>query len=209
MGALRHSASLAQLVEQLTLNQFVRGSSPRGGTSLRVLMSAPKASLAQLVEQLTLNQFVRGSSPRGGTQKRIGTPVRFFSFNLPAAMTAYAQSYVVIGSVMLFILFCAYLYIVWQEDTETRRSGYCMLAVGAVFCVLGLYMLYACDVAPSEVFRSSRRSMFSTRRYDTTNLMFLMGIWVIVSYMGGKGLYKTLVNMGVLREESEADDDEA
>ena len=29
-----HSASLAQLVEQLTLNQFVRGSSPRGGTSL-------------------------------------------------------------------------------------------------------------------------------------------------------------------------------
>ena len=33
-GAHRHNASLAQLVEQLTLNQFVRGSSPRGGTSL-------------------------------------------------------------------------------------------------------------------------------------------------------------------------------
>ena len=31
-GAHRHNASLAQLVEQLTLNQFVRGSSPRGGT---------------------------------------------------------------------------------------------------------------------------------------------------------------------------------
>ena len=31
-GAHRQSASLAQLVEQLTLNQFVRGSSPRGGT---------------------------------------------------------------------------------------------------------------------------------------------------------------------------------
>ena len=27
-----YKASLAQLVEQLTLNQFVRGSSPRGGT---------------------------------------------------------------------------------------------------------------------------------------------------------------------------------
>ena len=34
VGAHRHSASLAQLVEQLTLNQFVRGSSPRGGISL-------------------------------------------------------------------------------------------------------------------------------------------------------------------------------
>ena len=33
-GAYRQSASVAQLVEQLTLNQFVRGSSPRGGTSL-------------------------------------------------------------------------------------------------------------------------------------------------------------------------------
>ena len=33
-GAHRHNASLAQLVEQLTLNQFVRGSSPRGGISL-------------------------------------------------------------------------------------------------------------------------------------------------------------------------------
>ena len=28
----QEKASLAQLVEQLTLNQFVRGSSPRGGT---------------------------------------------------------------------------------------------------------------------------------------------------------------------------------
>ncbi len=31
-GIPRHCASVAQLVEQLTLNQFVRGSSPRGGT---------------------------------------------------------------------------------------------------------------------------------------------------------------------------------
>ena len=31
-----HKASLAQLVEQLTLNQFVRGSSPRGGTEERI-----------------------------------------------------------------------------------------------------------------------------------------------------------------------------
>ena len=35
VGAFRHCASLAQLVEQLTLNQFVRGSSPRGGTQMR------------------------------------------------------------------------------------------------------------------------------------------------------------------------------
>ena len=31
-GAAGLHASVAQLVEQLTLNQFVRGSSPRGGT---------------------------------------------------------------------------------------------------------------------------------------------------------------------------------
>ena len=34
--AHRQCASLAQLVEQLTLNQFVRGSSPRGGTKERI-----------------------------------------------------------------------------------------------------------------------------------------------------------------------------
>ncbi len=65
-------ASVAQLVEQLTLNQFVHGSSPCGGrcfhgcdkNSFRLVEE--KASVAQLVEQLTLNQFVHGSSPCGG-----------------------------------------------------------------------------------------------------------------------------------------------
>ena len=44
--AIENDALLAQLVEQLTLNQWVQGS-----------------NLAQLVEQLTLNQWVQGSNP--------------------------------------------------------------------------------------------------------------------------------------------------
>ena len=47
--AIENDALLAQLVEQLTLNQWVQGSKD--------------ALLAQLVEQLTLNQWVQGSNP--------------------------------------------------------------------------------------------------------------------------------------------------
>ena len=48
--AIENDALLAQLVEQLTLNQWVQG-------------SKVDALLAQLVEQLTLNQWVQGSNP--------------------------------------------------------------------------------------------------------------------------------------------------
>ncbi len=123
-------------------------------------------------------------------------------------MTVYAQSYVVIGSVMLLVMFCAYLYLVWHDDAETRRCGYCMLLVGAVVCVAGLYMLYVCEVNPADVFRTPRRSYgFSRRSYDTTNLVILMTTWAAAAYMGGKGLYKTLVRMGVLREEESEEDE--
>ena len=46
--AIENDALLAQLVEQLTLNQWVH---------------LVDALLAQLVEQLTLNQWVQGSNP--------------------------------------------------------------------------------------------------------------------------------------------------
>ena len=54
-------AGLAQLVEQLTLNQLVRGSSPRSSTKQFI------ATLAQLVEQLICNHQVVGSIPTGGS----------------------------------------------------------------------------------------------------------------------------------------------
>ena len=55
-------APLAQLVEQLTLNQWVLGSNPRWCTKLY-------SSIAQSVEHLTVNQGVTGSSPVGGAKK--------------------------------------------------------------------------------------------------------------------------------------------
>ncbi|MBQ4595187.1 MAG: hypothetical protein IJA81_11205 [Akkermansia sp.] len=122
-------------------------------------------------------------------------------------MTNYAQSYIVIGSVMMFILFCAFIYIVWHDDDETRRSGYCMLGVGAVLCVMGLWMLYVCEISPSDVFRVSRRHYLSRSNYDVTNLSILMGLWVCATFMGGKGLYKTLVRMGIWPD-SDTEDDE-
>ena len=61
-------APLAQLAEQLTLNQRVQGSSPWRCTSLPAIgpgesVTIDQAPLAQLAEQLTLNQRVQGSSP--------------------------------------------------------------------------------------------------------------------------------------------------
>ncbi len=53
-------ALLAQLVEHLTLNQGVQGSSPWRRT---FQSNITYALLAQLVEHLTLNQGVQGSSP--------------------------------------------------------------------------------------------------------------------------------------------------
>ena len=64
--AKRKDAPVAQLVEHLTLNQGVQGSSPcgctRGGTNASFLFEK-HALVAQLVEHLTLNQGVQGSTP--------------------------------------------------------------------------------------------------------------------------------------------------
>ncbi len=48
---------VAQLVEQMTLNHWVEGSSPSQVTRYK------NDSVAQLVEQMTLNHWVEGSSP--------------------------------------------------------------------------------------------------------------------------------------------------
>ncbi len=55
-------AGLAQLVEQLTLNQLVRGSSPRSSRTFYY-----QATLAQLVEQLICNHQVVSSTLTGGS----------------------------------------------------------------------------------------------------------------------------------------------
>ena len=58
---LKGDALVAQLVEHLTLNQGVQGSSPCRRTLNSKILS--NALVAQLVEHLTLNQGVQGSSP--------------------------------------------------------------------------------------------------------------------------------------------------
>ena len=62
--------SLAQLVEQLTLNQRVESSSLSGVTKKHRLRQN-NDSLAQLVEQLTLNQRVESSSLSGVTRQKV------------------------------------------------------------------------------------------------------------------------------------------
>ena len=75
-------ASLAQLAEQLTLNQRVQGSSPWRCTDSQshgpgTTGHRGRAPLAQLAEQLTLNQRVQGSSPwRCTTRRQVHTPER-------------------------------------------------------------------------------------------------------------------------------------
>ena len=61
---LKGDALVAQLVEHLTLNQGVQGSSPCRRTQLSFRYDkSENALVAQLVEHLTLNQGVQGSSP--------------------------------------------------------------------------------------------------------------------------------------------------
>jgi hypothetical protein len=86
-------AGLAQLVEQLTLNQLVRGSSPRSSRS-----SFQDATLAQLVEQLICNHQVVGSIPTGGSilKKVLGLWLRAFfelSLSLPGASVIFCERF--------------------------------------------------------------------------------------------------------------------
>ncbi len=53
---------VAQLVEQMTLNHWVEGSSPSQGHSIETKPTNIDL-VAQLVEQMTLNHWVEGSSP--------------------------------------------------------------------------------------------------------------------------------------------------
>ena len=68
---LKGDALVAQLVEHLTLNQGVQGSSPcRRTKAFQVVVERDNALVAQLVEHLTLNQGVQGSSPCRRTERR-------------------------------------------------------------------------------------------------------------------------------------------
>ena len=58
-------APVAQLVEHLTLNQGVQGSSPCGCTLIIGI-----ADMAQLVEQRIRNAWVPGSSPGIGSKQK-------------------------------------------------------------------------------------------------------------------------------------------
>ena len=76
----KKDAPVAQLVEHLTLNQGVQGSSPcgctkQGGKRSSFLFKNLIAPVAQLVEHLTLNQGVQGSSPCGCTHEVKGLPI--------------------------------------------------------------------------------------------------------------------------------------
>ena len=53
---------VAQLVEQMTLNHWVEGSSPSQVTQIKTKPTNIDL-VAQLVEQMTLNHWVEGSSP--------------------------------------------------------------------------------------------------------------------------------------------------
>jgi hypothetical protein len=70
-----HFDSIAQLVEHITFNDGVLGSSPSRVTTLQT----PKLDLvAQLVEHITFNDGVLGSSPSQVTTKSFSKVDDFF-----------------------------------------------------------------------------------------------------------------------------------
>ncbi len=72
---INKDALVAQLVEHLTLNQGVQGSTPCRRTKKYICF----ALVAQLVEHLTLNQGVQGSTPCRRTEiAEVFRPPLFF-----------------------------------------------------------------------------------------------------------------------------------
>ncbi len=69
---------VAQLVEQMTLNHWVEGSSPSQVTNRKRKQHCFDL-VAQLVEQMTLNHWVEGSSPSQVTKKE-GIAIDVFLF---------------------------------------------------------------------------------------------------------------------------------
>ena len=122
-------ALLAQLVEQLTLNQWVQGSNPWECTTYFLHY----ALLAQLVEQLTLNQWVQGSNPWECTSTTGREGLSFFPVVLFFCLVfthLFAQTCVVND-----ILFAKIL------DSSEEKHYFCnKIAHKATFCAMCLFL---------------------------------------------------------------------
>lgn len=86
---------------------------------------------------------------------------------------------------------------VWIDDKESRQKGLCILAVGLVFGLFCLWVLDDMGVDAQDLFESGGiLGLRDNTHRNTYEYMFF--IWVTVSSLGGIGLYRTLVKLGIL-----------
>ena len=123
---LKGDALVAQLVEHLTLNQGVQGSSPcRRTKAFQVVVERDNALVAQLVEHLTLNQGVQGSSPcrRTGFHR---------NFHIQGALVAQLVEHLTLNQGV-------------QGSSPCRRTNHSVMAASpsdvVIMFVLGTYFL--------------------------------------------------------------------
>ena len=123
---INKDALVAQLVEHLTLNQGVQGSSPcRRTKAFQVVVERDNALVAQLVEHLTLNQGVQGSSPcrRTGFHR---------NFHIQGALVAQLVEHLTLNQGV-------------QGSSPCRRTNHSVMAASpsdvVIMFVLGTYFL--------------------------------------------------------------------
>ena len=123
---LKGDALVAQLVEHLTLNQGVQGSSPcRRTKAFQVVVERDNALVAQLVEHLTLNQGVQGSSPCRRTDFHR-------NFHIQGALVAQLVEHLTLNQGV-------------QGSSPCRRTNHSVMAASpsdvVIMFVLGTYFL--------------------------------------------------------------------
>ena len=123
---LKGDALVAQLVEHLTLNQGVQGSSPcRRTKAFQVVVERDNALVAQLVEHLTLNQGVQGSSPCRRTEFHR-------NFHIQGALVAQLVEHLTLNQGV-------------QGSSPCRRTNHSVMAASpsdvVIMFVLGTYFL--------------------------------------------------------------------
>ena len=123
---LKGDALVAQLVEHLTLNQGVQGSSPcRRTKAFQVVVERDNALVAQLVEHLTLNQGVQGSSPCRRTDFHR-------NFHMQGALVAQLVEHLTLNQGV-------------QGSSPCRRTNHSVMAASpsdvVIMFVLGTYFL--------------------------------------------------------------------
>ena len=122
-------------------------------------------------------------------------------------LASLSSPYALMAWVMVGMLILCFLFVVWIDDKESRQKGLCILAVGLVFGLFCLWVLDDMGVDAKDLFHD--RAIWGMRdRSHNNTYEYMFFIWVTVSSLGGIGLYRTLVKLGILSSPEDEEEEE-